>query len=246
MPMSAVILPGELWLVSNVFVELPFTETMSVPWLSLRSRQLGHELPFHMDPSELQKLCVYLNKFALPRAIVDFDRQRFVAWNTRFLARTGYSEEEIKTLEPGKAILLGDSVSSPPDEGNNPTAEFVALAVRVPTKAAAVAGHLVRSKGNFGYLMLHDIEPTTSTKFEQGRLVGREQERQRIVQIFHNEVSSGMLEALFRIELAKETLESADLPEAEPVAQASELLSEAVEKIGEVLEGEKGKPQTST
>jgi hypothetical protein len=199
-----------------------------------------------MDATEMQKLCDSLNQFALPRAIVDFNTQRFVVWNARFLARTGYSDEEIKTLDPGKAILLGDSVSLPPDEGNNPTAEFVALAVRVPTKAAAVAGHLVRSKGNFGYLMLHDIEPSTSTKFEQGRLVGQEQERQRIVQTFHQEVSSGMLGALFRIELAKEKLESADLPEAEPVAQASELLSEAVEKIGEVLEGEKRKPLADT
>ena len=224
----------------------PFAETMSMPCLSTRGRQLRHELPFYMEPSELQKLCVYLNEFALPRAIVDFEHRRFIAWNMRFLARTGYSEEEIKTLEPGKAILLGDSASLPPDEGNNPSAEFVALVVRVPTKAAAVAGHLVRSKGNFGYLMLLDIEPSTSTKFEQGRLVGQEQERQRIVQTFRHEVSSGMLGALFRIELAKEKLESADLPEAEPVAQASELLSEAVEKIGEVLEGEKGKPLADT
>jgi hypothetical protein len=64
--------------------------------------------------------------------------------------------------------------------------------------------------------------------------------------MFHDEVSSGMLGALFKIQLAKEKLESADLPEVEPVAQASELLSEAVEKIGEVLEGEKGKPHAGT
>lgn len=227
---------------------LPLTETVSMPCFGVvaRSAATGTNCALHMDPSDLQKLCVYLNEFALARAIVDFDRQRFVAWNTRFLARTGYSEEEIKTLEPGKAILLGDSVFLPPDEGDNPTAEFIALAVRVPTKAAAVPGHLVRSKGNLGYLMLHDIEPTTSTKFEQGRLVGQEQERVRIVQMFHDEVSSGMLGALFKIQLAKEKLESADLPEVEPVAQASELLSEAVEKIGEVLEGEKGKPHAGT
>src|SRR3981081_1557216 len=215
-------------------------------WCCFEVGSYRHELLLHMDPSDLQKLCVYLNEFALPRAIVDFDRQRFVAWNTRFLARTGYSEEEIKTLEPGKAILLGDSVFLPPDEGDKPTAEFIALAVRVPTKAAAVPGHLVRSKGNLGYLMLHDIEPTTSTKFEQGRLVGQEQERVRIVQMFHEEVSSGMLGALFKIQLAKEKLESANLPEVEPVARASELLAEAVEKIGEVLEDEKGKPHAGT
>jgi hypothetical protein len=67
-----------------------------------------------MNTAEMQKLCAHLNEFALPRAVMDFDRQRFVAWNTRFLARTGYSEEEIKTLETGKAIRSGDSVLLPP------------------------------------------------------------------------------------------------------------------------------------
>jgi signal transduction histidine kinase len=84
--------------------------------------------------------------------------------------------------------------------------------------------------------MLRDIEPATSTKFEQGRLVGQEQERVRIVQCFHDAVSSGMLAALFKIQVAKEILDSASLPEAGPVAQASEMLSEAIEKMDEVLE----------
>jgi PAS domain-containing protein len=195
-----------------------------------------------MDIPDMQKLCVHLNEFALPRAIVDLDQQRFLAWNTRFLARTGYSEEEIKTLDPGKAILQSDSSFFPLDEGDNPTAEFVALAVRVPARTAAVPGHLVKSKGKLGYLMLNDIEPATSTKFEQGRLVGQEQERVRILQMFHDEVSSDMLGALFKIQIAKEKLESAQSPEVGPVAEASEMLSEAVEKIGDVLEGRKPHP----
>ena len=62
-----------------------------------------------MNTTEMQKLCAHLNEFALSRAVVDFDQQRFVAWNTRFLARTGYSEEEIQTLETGRAILTTDS-----------------------------------------------------------------------------------------------------------------------------------------
>ena len=195
-----------------------------------------------MDATDMQKLCVHLNEFALPRAIVDFDRLRFVAWNTKFLGRTGYSEEEIKTLDSGKAILQGDSVFFPPDEGENPTAEFVAFAVRVPGRTAAVPGNLVRSKGNLGYLMLSDIEPTASTKFEQGRLVGQEQGRVRILQMFHDEVSSGLLGAVFKVQMAKEKLESSHLSEAGPVTEASEMLSEAVEKIGDVLEGKKGEP----
>jgi hypothetical protein len=38
-----------------------------------------------------------LSEFALPRAIVNFKPNAFVAWNPRFLERTGSSEDEIKS-----------------------------------------------------------------------------------------------------------------------------------------------------
>ena len=59
-----------------------------------------------MDTEET-RLCARLNEFALPRAIVDYEAKRFVAWNGRFLTLTGYSEEELQNLEPGKVLLLG-------------------------------------------------------------------------------------------------------------------------------------------
>jgi signal transduction histidine kinase len=198
-----------------------------------------------METEEMQKLCVHLNEFALPRAVVDFDRQQFVAWNKRFLARTGYSEEEIRALQPDKIIVEGELSFGPPEDAENPTARFFPVAVRVPARNSAVPGHLVRAQGNFGYLMLQDTEPTVSTKFEQGRLVGQEQERVRIVRAFHDEVSSGILGALFKIQMARQRLESAELAEAEPVAEASEMLSEAIEKIDDVLEHKKEGPHTS-
>jgi hypothetical protein len=226
------------------------TPIHSTPWAlpgGLPDRRLTGKLGLlHMDATEMQKLCDRLNEFALPRAIVDFNIQRFVAWNTRFLARTGYSEDEIKTLELGKTILLGDSIYSPPHEGDNPTAEFVALAVRVPTKTAAVPGHMVRSQKNFGYLMLHGIEPTTSIGIEEARLVGKEQERVRIVQMFHEEVSPDIIAALLQIQMAKDKLREGDRPEAEQVTAASEMLSDAVEKIDKILEEKKDEPRAGT
>ena len=66
-------------------------------------------------------------------------------------------------------------------------------------------------------------------------------ERARIVRMFHDEVSSTMLAVLFAIESAKDELEAQNLPQAETVAKASELLQEVVEKISEVLEDKKGR-----
>lgn len=62
-----------------------------------------------MDADEMGELCRHLDEFALPRAIVDFAEEHFVAWNKTFLARTGYSEEDIRALKPGDIIIEAKS-----------------------------------------------------------------------------------------------------------------------------------------
>ena len=196
-----------------------------------------------MDIETLQKLCVHLNEFALSRAIVDFDRHRFVAWNNRFLTRTGYSEEEIKSIESDKIVIEGDARFTNASEGDDPSAEFIPVVVRTPKAAAAEPGHLVRSRHNLGYLMLNE-GTVACQEFEQGRLVGKEQERMRIVRMFHEEISSGMLGAVFKIHQAKEMLNSINSPEAKAVSEASQLLSEAIEKMGTAIDDEKTEQDT--
>ena len=158
--------------------------------------------------------------------------------NNRFLTRTGYSEEEIKSIQPDKIVIESDSRFSSPNEGDNPSAEFVPVAVRTATANAAEPGHLVRSRHNLGYLMLNEGS-IASNEFEQGRLVGKEQERMRIVRMFHEEISSGMLGAVFKIHQAQEKLNAVSSPEAETVSEASDLLSDAIEKMSAVMDDEK-------
>jgi len=190
--------------------------------------------------TEEPRLCVRLNEFALPRAIVDYEAQRFVAWNGRFLALTGYSEEELQTIEPAKVLLLG-SDSDLEESGDNPAARFFVVALRVPKKLAAIPGHLARSAGKFGYLMLSETDRPGSTIFEEGRLVGQEQARMRIVQEFHEEVSSGLLAAIFKMEIAKQKLAAG--PAAKEVSEASEILSEAIENVTHALKEEEQQPE---
>jgi hypothetical protein len=187
----------------------------------------------------LKRLNAWLNESSLPRAIADFERQRFVSWNARFLQRTGYSEDRIKVIRPEEIVVLGDVRFPLPGGSDHPSAEFVTCAIRTTLQPAAVPGHIVKSLGRLSYIMLEGTESSTSADFDEGRLVGQEEERARIVQRFHDEVSSPMIAALFAIESAKNELETRKLPQVETVAKASELLTEAVEKLVEVLEGKK-------
>jgi hypothetical protein len=191
-------------------------------------------LRIELSPQNLQQFCAVLNEFALPRAIVDFERDSFVAWNSRFLELTGYSEEEIKSSGVEELLTFGESWFPLSAEGEDQSVEYTACTAQRRMGTDPAPGFAVRAHEKISYIML-DIFDISSGQFEQGRNAGREEERNRIVSTFHEEVSSSIIAALFLIETAKSELQDAGLPQAEMVSKASEILTETTEKIADVL-----------
>ena len=193
-------------------------------------------LRIELSPQNLQQFCAVLNEFALPRAIVDFERHSFVAWNSKFLELTGYSEEEIKSSGLEEFLAFGESWFPLSTEGEGQRVEYIACSAqrRIGADPAPAAGVAVRAHEKIGYIML-DVFDVSSGQFEQGRDAGREEERNRIVSTFHEEVSSSIIAALFLIETAKSELQDAGSPQAEMVSKASEILTQTTEKIADVL-----------
>jgi hypothetical protein len=183
-----------------------------------------------------------LNEFALARAIVDFERHSFVAWNPRFLEQTGYSEDGIKSAKPEDLLAFGESWFPLSDKEEGQPVEFTPCAVRRPFEADRAAGYVVKSGGKTGYVML-DFSDSSAVQFEQGWITGREEERNRIIKAYDEEVASSMIAALFLIETAKGELEQAGLPQAEAVSKASDKLAETTDKMAEVLSKANGNPQ---
>ena len=183
-------------------------------------------------PQNLQQFCAVLNEFALPRAIVDFERDSFLAWNSKFLELTGYSEEEIKSSRVEELLAFRESWLPLSAEGEGQSVEYIACTAQRRIAADPAAGVAVRAHDKIGYIMLDVFD---ISQFEQGRNAGREEERNRIVSTFHEEVSSSIIAALFLIETAKSELQDAGLPQAEMVSKASEILTETTEKIADVL-----------
>jgi hypothetical protein len=120
------------------------------------------------------------------------------------------------------------------DEREGQTVEYIGCAARRPFGADPAPGFAVKSHGKIGYVML-DVFDSSSAQFEQGRNAGREEERNRVIKTFHEEVSSSMIAALFLIETAKSELEEAGLPQAEAVSKASDILAETTDKIRNVM-----------
>ena len=182
-----------------------------------------------------------MSEFALPRAIVDFERNAFVAWNPRFLERTGSSEDEIKSARLQELLAFDESWLPLSEEGERAKVEFVSCAFRHSFGAGPVPGYIVRSQGKIGYVML-DVFASPSVQFDQGRIAGREEERNRIIKAYDEEVSSSMIAALFLVETAKGELEEA----AEAVLKASEKLTETTEKIADILTNPRGTTKHET
>jgi hypothetical protein len=191
-------------------------------------------LAIDLSAQNLQALCAVLNEFALPRAIVDFQRHSFVAWNQRFLEHTGFSEDEIKTSNAKELLTFGESWFPLSDKKEGQTVEYIACAARRPFGTGSAPGFAVKPHGKIGYVML-DVFDSSSAQFEQGRNVGREEERNRVIKAFREEVSSSMIAAIFLIQTAKSELEEAGLPQAEAVSKAAEILAESTEKIAHVI-----------
>jgi hypothetical protein len=199
-------------------------------------------LSIDLSTQNLQEFCAVLNEFALPRAIVDFERRSFVAWNSGFLEQTGYSEDEIKSAKPEELFTFSESWFPLSDEKEGQTVEYIPCAARRPFDADPAPGYIVRSHDKIGYVMLETFG-SPSVQFEQGRIAGREEERNRIKKTFHEEVSSPIIAALFLVETAKSELEAAGLPQAEAVSKASDILTEATERIVRVLNNADANPQ---
>ena len=174
---------------------------------------------------------------------MDFERDTVVAWNPSFLERTGYSEGEIKSARPEELLIFGESWFPLSEKEKGQRVEFIHSAVRRPVGADPAHGYVVRSATKIGYVML-EVSDSPAVEFEQGRITGREEERNRIVKAYHEEVSSSMIAALFLIETAKSELEEAGLPQAEAVSKASDKLTETTEKIADVLSNADGNSRT--
>lgn len=114
------------------------------------------------------------------------------------------------------------------------TVEFISCAAKRPFRGDPAPGYIVKSGSKIGYVML-EITDSPSAQFDQGRVAGREEERNRIIKAYHEEVSSSMIEALFLIEEAKSELEEAGSQQAETVSKASEILTETTKKIADVI-----------
>jgi PAS domain-containing protein len=185
---------------------------------------------------EAQAICDLLNEFHLPRAVVHLGQDRFIAWNKSFQERTGYSAEQLRFahLKDLLAFSEPDPELTKSTLQPAPGVQLVRCTTRCSGQEHFATGYAAKRE-DFVLLMLDVINPSTGA-IEDARLFGREEERNRILKLFHDKVSPKLLAAVFEVVNAKERLEEKGLEESKVVARAADKLTETIDAVVSVLD----------
>jgi len=186
---------------------------------------------------EAKAICDALDEFRLPRAIVHVEQDCFIAWNTSFQERTGYSADELQVAHLKDLIVIGepDTQFAESEHQSLPGVQFARCTTRCSGQEHFATGYCAKREDGFMLLMVDVINPTTGA-IEDARIFGQQEERNRILQLFHDRVSSKLLVAAFEVQRAKMELEAKGLEEGRAVSKAAEKLNETIDDVVSILD----------
>jgi len=188
---------------------------------------------------EAKAICDALDEFRLPRAIVHVEQDCFIAWNKSFQERTGYSADELQVAHLKDLIVIGETNAqfAESEEQSLPGVQFARCTTRCSGQEHFATGYCAKREDGFMLLMVDVINPTTGA-IEDARLFGQQEERNRILRLFHDRVSSKLLVAAFEVQRAKLELEAKGLEEGRAVSKAAEKLNETIDDVVSILDPE--------
>jgi PAS domain-containing protein len=188
---------------------------------------------------EAKAICDALDEFRLPRAIVHVEQDRFIAWNKSFQERTGYSADELQVAHLKDLIVIGEPEAqfAESEQQSLPGVQFARCTTRCSGQEHFATGYCAKREDGFMLLMVDVINPTTGA-IEDARIFGQQEERNRILQLFHDRVSSKLLVAAFEVQRAKVELEAKGLEEGRAVSKAAEKLNETIVEVVSILDPE--------
>ena len=191
------------------------------------------------EPTDLRTICSALEHFFLPAALCNIKDNAFVVWNRAFQKRAGVSEKELAQAQLTSLLLLdesyGGSVLQDPVLGH--VVRFVPCVLKKPVTDELVHGRALRR--NDGCLLAMLDLPTGDAAFEgfiHGRFVGREEERNRTRQFFHDILSSKILVVSFIAHEIYQRLAANGAEEAEEMGRVTKLLRETIHDISHGFE----------
>jgi PAS domain-containing protein len=191
------------------------------------------------EPTDLRTICSALEHFSLPAALCSIKDDVLVVWNRAFQKRAGVSEKELAQARLTSLLLLDEGYGGSVLQGQDPehVVRFVPCVLKKPSTNELVHGRALRRSD--GCLLAMLGLPTDDAAFEgfvHGRFVGREEERNRTRQFFHDILSSKILVASFIAHEIYQRLAATGGEEAEELGRVTKLLQETIDDISNGFE----------
>jgi hypothetical protein len=184
--------------------------------------------------ANLGNLCSDLEHFKLPAAVGDLTTDAFVFWNASFCEKMSLTAEELTQVKFSGLIRFDEKYSDLTTGRDQPDCRVGSLPCAIKRSANDDIIPACVIKNENGLLLLLVDSPAHDPKFEgyiQGRIVGREEEANRMRKFFHDLLSSKILVASFLAHSVHDKLAQRQAPEIEDLQKVTTLLDTVIDAI---------------
>ena len=185
-------------------------------------------------PTDLRTLCSALEHFHFPAALGSVSDNRLLIWNEPFRQMAELSESELAEVNLGSLIALDESYDGllMQDGDSERNVKFVPCVLKKFGRTQPVPGSAVRRDDGLLLVILNlPGSELASLDLVRGRLLGREEEKNRTRHFLHEIFSSKLLVASFAAHAIYQKLAASGAEGSEELAMVTKLLGEIMDSI---------------
>jgi hypothetical protein len=184
--------------------------------------------------ADLGNLCSDLECFKLPAAVGDLKIDAFAFWNASFCERVSLAPEELGQVKLSSLVRFDEKYADLTQEETQVDRRLGSLpcAIKRSANDEIIPGCAIRNESQLLLLLMDS--PAHDPKFEgyiQGRIVGREEEANRMRKFFHDLLSSKILVASFLAHSINDRLTRRQAPEIDDLQKVTALLDAVIDSI---------------
>jgi len=184
--------------------------------------------------ADLGNLCSDLERFKLPAAVGDLTTDTFAFWNASFCERMALGPDELAQVKLSTLVRFDERFTDLTQGKVQADCRPGSLPCAIKRSAHDEIVPACAIKNENGMLLLLVDSPAHDPKFEgyiQGRIVGREEEANRMRKFFHDLLSSKILVASFLAHSVHDKLARRQAPEIDDLHKVTNLLDQVIDAI---------------
>jgi hypothetical protein len=199
-------------------------------------------IPQHKElmklPDNSRVICMALDQFCLPAALIERSADRFAGWNKSFSEMVGLSPEELSVVKV-KDIVQAEvprSEATECEEAPGPVHPGQCVLKNTFGGGPISAKMFEREDGHALLLVDSNFSVETSEDFIRGLLIGQTDEKDRIREKFHDDLAPRMMAVAFAAESLADKAAEGQLQSPQELKNVADLISTLVMGIRSTLE----------